>query len=396
MKKLLAILLAMALVLGLAACGSASESAPAAEKSASAPAESVQESASAEEAASAEETVSAEEPAPAEEPASAEEPAPAEEPASAEEPAPAEEPVAGTDVNIAVLAGPTGIGAVGLMEANDNGETVNHYSFTVAGANDDVVAGLTSGEFDMAAVATNVAANLYQKTGGGVQICALNTYGVLYILENGDSVQAISDLKGRTLYATGQGANPEYVLEYLLTQNGLSYSLDGSEADVQLEFMASDELVAGMASGTYDLCMLPVPAVTSVELQNADVRTALDLTAEWNSLGVDGKLTQGCIVVRTEFAQAHPEAVAAFLSEYAASIDSVIADPAHAGELCEAYGVVAKAPVATKAIPDCNLCCVYGAELRGAIEPYYQVLFDANPQSIGGALPGDDFYFVAE
>ena len=378
MKKLISIFLTLTLALGLAGCGASNaESAPA--ESTAAPA--VEEAASVLQAPEPEqETVESAAESAAE---------PMEE--SAQETA-----AVGTDVNLAVLPGPTGIGAAGLMEANDNGESVNHYNFTVAGANDDVVAGLTSGEFDMAAVATNVAANLYQKTNGGVQICALNTYGVLYILENGNSVQSIADLKGRTIYATGQGANPEYVLEYLLTENGLTYSLDGSEADVQLEFMDSDALVAGMASGEYDLCMLPVPAVTSVELQNADVRTALNLTEEWNSLGVDGVLTQGCIVVRTAFAEEHPEAVEAFLKEYAASIDAVIADPAHAGELCETYGIVAKAAVATKAIPDCNLCCVYGAELRAAIEPYYQVLFDANPQSIGGALPGDDFYFVAE
>lgn len=379
MKKLLATILTLTLALGLAGCGASTAESTPAESAAAAPV--VDEAPASAQAPETEKSVleSAVE--------SALEPT---------EESTLEATAAGTDINIAVLPGPTGIGAAGLMEANDNGETVNHYNFTVAGANDDVVAGLTSGEFDMAAVATNVAANLYQKTSGGVQICALNTYGVLYILENGDSVQSIADLKGRTVYATGQGANPEYVLEYLLTKNGLTYALDGSEADVQLEFMDSDALVAGMASGEYDLCMLPVPAVTSVELQNADVRTALDLTAEWDKLGVDGVLTQGCIVVRTAFAEEHPEAVAAFLTEYAASIDSVIADPAHAGELCETYGIVAKAAVATKAIADCNLCCVYGADLRPAIEPYYQVLFDANPKSIGEALPGDDFYFVAE
>ena len=309
MKKYLAILLALVMVLGLAAC--AKESAePAADAS----------------AAPVEET---------------------------------EEVLEGADVNLAVLAGPTGIGAVGLMEANDAKETVNNYTFTVASAPDEVV-------------------------------------GVLYILEKGETVQSIADLKGKTVYATGQGSNPEYVLEYLLEQNGLTYSLDGSAADVQLQFMASEELTAGMVSGQYDLCMLPVPAVTAVTVQNPDVRVALDLTAEWDKLGVDGKLTQGCIVVTTKFAEEHPDAVKAFLKEYAASIDSVLADPAHAGELCEQYGIVAKAPIATKAIPSCNLCCVTGEDVRPAIEPFFQVMFDANPKSIGGAMPGDDFYFVAK
>lgn len=320
---------------------------------------------------------------------------PAEESAPAQETEEAEaSSVQGEEINIAVLSGPTGIGAVGLMEANDNGETVNSYNFTVASANDEVVAGLTSGEFDIAAVATNVAANLYNKTGGEIQICALNTYGVLYILENGDEVQSVSDLAGRTLYATGQGANPEYVLEYILEENGLTYSTDGSPADVAIEFMASDALVAGMASGEYDLAMLPVPAVTSVELQNSDVRTALNLTDEWNAVTPDGVLTMGCMVVRTEFAQDHPEAVAAFLEEYQASIEGVQADVSHAAELCETYGIVAKSAVAQKAIPDCNLCCVVGEDVQPAIQLYYEVLFDANPDSLGGAVPDEDFYFV--
>ena len=347
MKKYLALLLALVMALGLAAC--AKQAAPADEGS-----------------------------------------APAEEGSAAEEAA-----LVGADVNLAVLAGPTGIGAAGLMEANDAGETVNHYTFTVASAPEDVVSGVANGSLDMAAVPTNLASTLYAKTEGGVQVAALNTYGVLYILENGDTVNSMADLKGKTVYATGQGSNPEYVLEYLLTQNGLTWSLDGSEADVQLQFLASEELTAGMVSGQYTLCMLPVPAVTAVTVQNPDVRVACDLTEEWDNLGTEGKLTQGCIIVRRAFAEEHPEAVAAFLQEYAASIESVLADPTHAGELCEQYGIVAKAPIATKAIPSCNLCCVTGDEIRQVLEPFFQVMLDANPKSIGGALPGDDFYFGA-
>ena len=357
MKKLTSLLLALTLVLGLTACGAA----PAASSGASGASSSAAASAG---SASASDTDAASSVTDASTPDT-------------------------TEINMAVLAGPTGIGASELMSWNDDGKTVNHYNFTVASANDDVVSGLASGEFDIAAVATNVAANLYQKTSGGVQICALNTYGVLYILENGDSVHSVADLAGKTIYATGQGANPEYVLNYILTQNGLTPG-----EDVTIEFMDSESLVAQMASGEIDLAMLPVPAVTSVEMQNADVRTAIDLTAAWNDLGTDGVLTMGCIVVRTAFAQEHPEAVQAFLTEYASSIETVQTNVEEAAQLCEQYGIVPKAAVAAKAIPDCNLCCVTGDELRSAIEPYYNVLFAANPASIGNALPGDDFYFT--
>lgn len=311
----------------------------------------------------------------------------------------AEESV-GTDINIAVLAGPTGIGAAGLMEANDNGTTANRYNFTVASANDAVVAGIASGSFDIAAIATNVASNLYNKTSGGVQICALNTLGVLYVLENGNDISSVSDLAGKTVYATGQGANPEYVLKYITEANGIHAIYpsdkedDNSAADYSVEFMDSESLVAGAVKGDYSVVMLPVPAVTNVLLKNPDMRIALNLTEEWNKVTEDGELTMGCIVVRTEFARENPEAVSAFLKEYAESIELAKNDPAHAGELCEAYGIVPKAAIATKAIPDCNLCCITGADIRTTIEPYYNVLFNFNPAAVGGTIPGEDFYFV--
>ncbi len=360
MKKLTALLLALALCLALAACGSSQTGSAASQDDSAGAGASTSSAGNAPDASQPDESGET------------------------------ATDFAGTDINMAVLSGPTGIGAVKLMERNDNGETVNHYNFTVATDNSAVVAGLANGDYDIAAVATNVAANLYNQTSGGVQICALNTYGVLYILENGDTIQSMADLAGKTIYATGQGANPEYVLNYLLTQNGLTPG-----EDVTVEYMDSNLLMTEMAAGTYEVCMLPVPAVTSVLMQNSDVRTALDLTEEWNKVTDEGVLTMGCVVVRTEFAQENPEAVKAFLSEYADSISYVQENVEEASQLCETYGIVAKAAVAAAAIPDCNLCCVTGGDIQSAIEPYYNVLFEANPDSIGGALPGEDFYFVA-
>ena len=360
MKKLTALLLALALCLALAACGSSQTGSAASQDDSAGAGASTSSAGNAPDASQPDESGET------------------------------ATDFAGTDINMAVLSGPTGIGAVKLMERNDNGETVNHYNFTVATDNSAVVAGLANGDYDIAAVATNVAANLYNQTSGGVQICALNTYGVLYILENGDTIQSMADLAGKTIYATGQGANPEYVLNYLLTQNGLTPG-----EDVTVEYMDSNLLMTEMAAGTYEVCMLPVPAVTSVLMQNSDVRTALDLTEEWDKVTDEGVLTMGCVVVRTEFAQENPEAVKAFLSEYADSISYVQENVEEASQLCETYGIVAKAAVAAAAIPDCNLCCVTGGDIRSAIEPYYNVLFEANPDSIGGALPGEDFYFVA-
>ena len=360
MKKLTALLLALALCLALAACGSSQTGSAASQDDSAGAGASTSSAGNAPDASQPDESGET------------------------------ATDFAGTDINMAVLSGPTGIGAVKLMERSDNGETVNHYNFTVATDNSAVVAGLANGDYDIAAVATNVAANLYNQTSGGVQICALNTYGVLYILENGDTIQSMADLAGKTIYATGQGANPEYVLNYLLTQNGLTPG-----EDVTVEYMDSNLLMTEMAAGTYEVCMLPVPAVTSVLMQNSDVRTALDLTEEWDKVTDEGVLTMGCVVVRTEFAQENPEAVKAFLSEYADSISYVQENVEEASQLCESYGIVAKAAVAAAAIPDCNLCCVTGGDIQSAIEPYYNVLFEANLESIGGALPGEDFYFVA-
>ncbi len=304
-------------------------------------------------------------------------------------------------VNFAVLTGPTGIGAVKLMEANDNGETQNSYTFTVVADNSQIQAGLINGDFDIAAVATNVAAALYNKTQGGVQVIALNTLGVLYVLENGDTVHSVADLKGRTIYSPGQGANPEYVLKFILAQNGLTFSTDQEpleDADVQLVFDDASVIQTRMAAGEIDLAMLPVPAATAVLVQNKDVRSALDMTAEWDALGTGGHLTMGCVVVRAAFAEAQPEAVSQFLTEYEASISAVKADAEGAAALCETYGIVPKAPIAKKAIADLgdSLTFVSGAEVRTALEPYYQVLFDANPASVGGAMPDDGFYWDAQ
>lgn len=301
------------------------------------------------------------------------------------------------DVNFAVLTGPTGVGAVSLMEKNDAGETLNHYAVSAVADNTQIRDGLINGDYDIAAIATNVAATLYNKNDGSIQVIALNTLGVLYILEKGDTIKSVADLKGKTIYAAGQGANPEYVLNYILTKNGLTVSTSVNpveDADVEVVFDEAGVIQTKMASGEIDVCMLPVPAATAVLINNQDVRSALNLTAEWNALGSGGQLTMGCVAVRTEFAKENPQAVKQFLEDYEASINAVKADTDHAAQLCETYGIVPKAAIAKRAIPDCNLTFVSGGDIRTTLEPYFQVLFDANPASIGGAMPDDGFYYA--
>lgn len=288
-------------------------------------------------------------------------------------------------VNVALLKGPIGMGAAKLMS---DGGAENNYEFTLFSANDEVVAGLAAGTLDIAGMATNVAANLYNKTNGSVRIIAINTLGVLHILENGDTIQSVADLKGKTIYAMGQGANPEYVLRHLIEQSGGSYD------DVTVEWRTQEEVIALMADGTAQICMLPVPAATTVLMKNSDVRDALDLTEVWAEVTPGSKLAQSCFVARAAFIDEHPEAVAAFLTDLAVSVAFTNAQPAEAGALVERFEIVPSAAIAAAAIAQANLVCITGSDMQSAAQGYYEVLFAADPASIGGANPDDAFYYV--
>ena len=238
--------------------------------------------------------------------------------AGCSKPAEPEVPAEKTEINFGVLKGPTGIGASYLLESNEKEESGNKYNVTIAAEATEMVSMISSGTLDIAAVPTNVASALYNKTSGGVKIIALNTAGVLYILEKGNTVNSVADLKGKTIAAVGQGANPEYVLNYILSQNGLTVG-----TDVTVEFYDSAELTTKAASGSVDVCMLPVPAATTVLVKNNEMRSALNLSEEWDKLNNGSTLTMGCVVVRTEFYEAHKDAVEIFLKEYEESIKNI-------------------------------------------------------------------------
>ena len=300
-------------------------------------------------------------------------------------PAPAE-------VNLYVLSGPTGIGAMNLWAAADAGETQNTYHITMPGANDEVVAAISNGDADIAAVATNLAATLYNKTSGGVTVLAVNTLGVLSLLGNGQEVATIADLAGKTIYAPGQGANPEYILRYVLSGNGLD-----PDKDVTIQFVGEgSELLTVWQTDPEAVIMAPQPVATSILMQNENAVTLFNMTDEWDKVfGGDSTLMMGCVIVRNEFLQENPGAVELFLQEYAASIEKAQSDVEGTAALCEQYGLIPKAALAKAAIPSCGLTFVTGAEMKSALSGYLQVMFDADPKSVGGAMPGDDFYYGA-
>lgn len=293
-------------------------------------------------------------------------------------------------VNVYTLKGPTGMGMAKLNDSADANQTANRYLFTYASDPTQVQAALLNGDADIAAIPVNMAAALYNKTNGGVKIAAVNTLGVLYMLENGDTIHSVQDLKGKTVYATGQASTPEYILRHILTQNGID-----PDNDVEIIYKAEhSELATLMTSGDVVLGMLPEPNVTAVLSGNQNVRIALNLTEEWNKVAENGsQLVQGVLVVRTAFAEAHPEAVTAFLDDYRASVTFTNESPDEAAQLIEKYGIIPKAAVARKALPNCNITFVTGDSMISMVQDMLGVLYQANPKSVGGTLPDETLFF---
>ena len=296
-------------------------------------------------------------------------------------------------VNVTAIAGPTGVGLVHLMDADAKGEAKCEYTFNLVSDPTEAVAAITKGTADIAAVPTNLASTLYKKTNGNVQVLAVNTLGVLYMMTNGAEVKSVADLKGKTIYSSGQGANPEYILKYVLEKNNIT--------DATIQFVDdNDALVAALATGQAQIAMVPEPKVTACMTQmkaagKTPAAVASNMTEEWGKVaGDESTLMMGCVIARKEFVEKNPAAVKAFLQEYEAAITAVKADVDAAAALCETYKVIPKAAIAKQAIPRCNLTFVKGAEMKTQLAGYLKVLFGYNPAAIGGVMPDDGFYYA--
>lgn len=295
-----------------------------------------------------------------------------------------------TAVHVAGLKGPTGLSMVKLMSDSEAGTAKEDYGFSLVSTPDEIVAKISSGEADIAAVPTNLAATLYNKTSGGVQLAAVTTLGVLYLLTAGDAkIGSVADLKGKTVYATGQGATPEYAIDYILRQNGLTPG-----KDVTVEYKGEHaELASLVIAGKADIAVLPEPFVTQVLMKNSSAKIALDLTKEWQKAAGDKSvLTMGCLIVRKAFAQQNKAALDTFLDEYKASAEYANSNVEQTAQLSEKYAIM-DAAVAQKAIPNCGIVYLDGAEMKQKIPDFLNVLFKADPKSVGGKLPADDFYY---
>lgn len=293
------------------------------------------------------------------------------------------------DIKVAAMKGPTAIGMVKLMQDSKEGKAANNYDFTIAAAADEFTALLIKGDIQIAAVPCNAAATLYNKSNGKIKLLGINTLGVLYILENGSTVNNLSDLKGKTIYTTGKGTTPEYTLRYLLTKAGID-----PDKDVTIEFKSEAAEVAAVMQkeGAGTIAMLPQPYVTTVTTSNPDIRIALDVTKEWENAANDGStVVTGVIAVNSDYYVNNKEAVDKFMSEYKSSVEYVSANIDSAAQLVEDFGIF-KAAVAKKAIPYCNITFLTGSESKTKVEKYLTVLYNQNPQSIGGTIPAGDFY----
>lgn len=290
-------------------------------------------------------------------------------------------------VRLAALKGPTAMGLVQLFETH-----AEDYDVLIAGAADEVTPKLIQGQIDIAAVPVNLGSVLYNRTQGQVQLIALNALGVLYVVEKGgETIQSLEDLKGRTVYATGKGSTPEYALTYLLREHGIDIA-----ADLTVEWKSEPtEVVALMAQSESAVAMLPQPYVTVAGKQVEGLRVALDLNAEWDALDNGSRMITAGIFVRTAFAQEHPDKVAEFLEQFAQSVAYVQENPAEAAQLVEKY-IGVKAPIAQQALPACNIVAITGADAQAILPGYLQTLYELNPAAVGGALPGEDFYWAHE
>ena len=309
---------------------------------------------------------------------------------------PSEEPVEetafeGTTIRIGGLKGPTSMGMVKMLSDAQEGQTVNTYEFTMAGSADELTPKLLQGELDILAVPVNLGAILHNNSDGAVQMLAVNTLGVIYMVEKGgETVTDWESLKGQTIYATGKGSTPEYALNFLLEQYGLE------EGDVTVEWKSEpSEVVAQMAAQDHVIAMLPQPFVTVAQGKFPDLKIALSLTESWDALDNGSQFITAGLIVRTQFAQENPEALAAFLEEYDASTQFINENVAEGAQLVGEFGIV-DAAVAEKAIPYCNIVCISGSEMVDMTTGYLQTLFDQNPQAVGGQMPGEEFFYIAE
>lgn len=289
-----------------------------------------------------------------------------------------------TVIKIGSLKGPTSMGLLYLMEQNEN------YEFTIATAADEILPKVVSGEIDIALVPANVASVLYNKTNGGVTVIDINTLGVLYAVGGDESIGSVADLKGKTVYVTNKGTTPDYVFQFLLSGNNLNLS------EVNMEYKSEAAEVAALLKENPDAVgILPQPFVTAACMGNENLKVLLNLTEEWDKLSDEesGRLVTGVTIVRNDFLKEHEGAVKSFLKAHKESAEYAVSNPEATAALVVKAGIIEKEPVALKALPNCSITYIDGPSMKEALSGYLKVLYDLDSTSVGGSLPGEEFYY---
>lgn len=291
---------------------------------------------------------------------------------------------------IGALKGPTSMGILNMLEEDKVQKDKAQYEFTMATAADELTALIAQEKLDIALLPANVASILYQKTKGEICVIDVNTLGVLYMVSGNDDIQGLDDIKGRTVYLTGKGTTPEYVFRHLMEQRGIS------DTDCTLEFKSeAAEIVALLAQDTEAVGILPQPFVTAACIQNEKLKKVVSLEEEWNQIYQNqNRMVTGVTIVRKAFLEQYPDSVKQFLEEHKKSVEALLGDVEKGASLCVEQGIVAKEPIAKKAIPDCNIVCLTGVEMKSALEGYLQILFESAKETVGGTMPDQDFYYI--
>ena len=294
------------------------------------------------------------------------------------------------EIKVYALSGTTAMGMAQMISNVKNDTSEMNYNIEIFNAADKITNAVITGECAIAALPTNVAAKLYKKSEGGVQLLALNTLGVLYVLDTTGSINSLADLSGKTVYLPGGGSNPEYITAALINGAGISnVTLDTTS------YPDPNALQAALVAGKVSVAVLPEPKVSVVTGSAQNVKVAIDLTAEWEKLYGENTLVQGCLVVNKAFADEHPEEIKKFLEDYKASVDFISAGSDEAINMVVDTGIIPKAPLVKKALPKCNLCCITGKDMKSSIGVFYEKIYALDKQSIA-AIPDDGFYYVAK
>lgn len=289
-------------------------------------------------------------------------------------------------VRVTALKGPTGMGLVSLMDKSESGAVNgNEYTFELIGAPSEIPAKLLKGESDIAAIPANLASVIYNNSNGKVEVLAVNTLGVLYLIGSGDEITDLSTLNGKTIYASGKGSTPEYALMYILEQAGVKANVEWKSEHA--------ECVAAILNDSNAVALLPQPFATTAMLKNSSLHAILDLNKAWASYSDGSALVTGVVVARKAFIQEHKDAVDQFLLDYAASTTFANENVKDAAKLVGKYNIVPE-NVASIALPKCNIVCITGTEMKEKLSGYLEVLYSQNAKAVGGKLPLDDFYYL--